>query len=986
MPAKAKTGSARTRRPYKVFVSSTYLDNKERRKIVRDSIAMADMEWLGMEIFTASTHPTVEECRRLAGEADLLVGIIAWRYGWQPEGQDKSITEIEYDASEERIMFQLESSVKVNPEEDFDPEPGRWEKQKKLAAFKKRFSKDQMPAYFNESNLGTKVLLALNKWREEREPQPKPEPLPENFVVPMPDSDLETQIKAYSQKADSLHANLPVAGFATQLKVPIDVADIYVPLRAMLDLRGVAGKQFADALDAEKRLKERDADLEISVPEAFSQSEMRGQRGIVILGDPGSGKTTHLKRLLLWCLRNGARTVDLPDGMLPVFLPLRELEKIDLGLDAFIQSQLNSTHLQTPAGFGENLLQRGNLLFLLDGLDEVADEQERAQVGGWINEALKSHPTCRFVVTCRFAGYSPGVRLSEDFLEMHLRPLTEDQVAAFVHNWYKIVEKGLAKDPAQAEGIAAEKADSLVQRLREPDFRARRVFELTRNPLLLTNICLVHRHRGSLPQKRARLYEECIDVLLEHWGGAKGLSIGVTAQAGRRALQPAALWLHDEEGRTRAKASELAPHIEPALKNVKWNRGTAEDFLRTIRDESGLLTGWDLEHYGFMHLGFQEYLAAREIRTRAFEDPQVLQELASHFGDSWWQEVGLLLLALEDPSLFVPYMREVLKQPAFAEYPQLVEMCLDDAAEISTKPFEELLRITPGKRKPLWVRQLAALRILEQLQPEAVERLKPELLQHPSDDIRRWFREKVAREEADVVVVQRAGYELVRIPGGKFMMGSPESEEDRYDDEGPQHEVGVEDFYLGRYPVTNEAYGRFLQENPKASEPEYWADRKFNQPRQPVVGMSWDDAQRYAAWADMRLPSEAEWEYACRAGTATRYNTGDEEKDLDRAGWYDDNSGMQLHPVGEKEANAFGLYDMHGNVREWVEDDWHDSYTGAPDDGSPWIDEPRGGSRVFRGGSFFDVARYCRSAGRSGYSPDDRGFILGVRLARSVEP
>ena len=88
-------------------------------------------------------------------------------------------------------------------------------------------------------------------------------------------------------------------------------------------------------------------------------------------------------------------------------------------------------------------------------------------------------------------------------------------------DWYKIVEKSLAQDPDQAEGIAVEKADSLVQRLGEPDFRARRVFELTRNPLLLTNICLVHRHRGSLPQKRARLYEECIDVLLEHWRGAK---------------------------------------------------------------------------------------------------------------------------------------------------------------------------------------------------------------------------------------------------------------------------------------------------------------------------------------------------------------------------------------------------------------------------------------------------------------------------------
>ena len=216
------------------------------------------------------------------------------------------------------------------------------------------------------------------------------------------------------------------------------------------------------------------------------------------------------------------------------------------------------------------------------------------------------------------------------------------------------------------------------------------------------------------------------------------------------------------------------------------------------------------------------------------------------------------------------------------------------------------------------------------------------------------------------------------------MMGSPESEEGRYDNEGPLYRVKVPDFYMGRYPVTNKEYGLYLQENPDSREPEYWANRQYNQPRQPVVGVSWDDANKYAKWAGLRLPTEAEWEYACRANTQTRYYPGDKEEDLDRAGWYYKNSGGQLHPVGEKEPNSFGLYDMHGNVWDWVEDYMHDNYNGGPNDGSAWIDSPRGSIRVFRGGSWNYVAQYCRSADRNAVSPDYRYYDLGFRLSRSV--
>lgn len=212
------------------------------------------------------------------------------------------------------------------------------------------------------------------------------------------------------------------------------------------------------------------------------------------------------------------------------------------------------------------------------------------------------------------------------------------------------------------------------------------------------------------------------------------------------------------------------------------------------------------------------------------------------------------------------------------------------------------------------------------------------------------------------------------------MMGSPESEKGRYDDEGPQHEVSVPEFYMGLSQVTNKQYGVFLAENTEVTEPKYWADRRFNQPEQPVVGVSWDDARKYAEWAGLRLPTEAEWEYACRAGTTTSYYLGDGEEHLERAGWYTSNSSEQSHPVGEKEMNGFGLYDMHGNVLEWCEDDWHDTYKEAPDDGSPWIDKPRGSYRVIRGGSWNGYAGFCRSSYRGYFDPSCGSNFLGFRL------
>jgi formylglycine-generating enzyme required for sulfatase activity len=231
----------------------------------------------------------------------------------------------------------------------------------------------------------------------------------------------------------------------------------------------------------------------------------------------------------------------------------------------------------------------------------------------------------------------------------------------------------------------------------------------------------------------------------------------------------------------------------------------------------------------------------------------------------------------------------------------------------------------------------------------------------------------------DMIRAEPSGYELLWIKGGTFLMGS-----NILDDEKPLHELTVSDFYMGRYPVTNEEYGRFIEAT-RYKKPLFWGQLRYNQRRQPVVGVGWEDAKEFAKWSGLQLPSEAQWEYGCRAGTTTQYYTGDSEEDLDRVAWYAKNSGNKLHRVGEKEPNLFGLYDMHGNVWEWCEDHWHYNYAGAPGDGSPWVDQKGGSGRVMRGGSWFGVAGLCRSACRYGGFPDFLDDDLGFRLVRLLD-
>lgn len=271
--------------------------------------------------------------------------------------------------------------------------------------------------------------------------------------------------------------------------------------------------------------------------------------------------------------------------------------------------------------------------------------------------------------------------------------------------------------------------------------------------------------------------------------------------------------------------------------------------------------------------------------------------------------------------------------------------------------------------------------------------------------------------------------EMVVLPAGQFTMGSPKDEKAwaaghggslaAVADEAPQHEVRVPSFAIGKYDVTRGEYAAFVRETNhlagdgcgrdsfkwnKDSGLSWQAPGFAQSDDDPVVCVSWEDAQAYVAWLNgkvrpgaadgpYRLPSEAEWEYAARAGSTTKFWWGDDDSQASSHAWYKDNSGGRTHPVGQKPANTFHLYDMVGNVWQWTGDCYAESYAAAPTDGrasQSGVSDPRPNGtgkcmRVDRGGSWLYPAWLLRSATRERNPADFRDRIMGFRVARTLE-
>mgnify|MGYP001313612791 CR=1 FL=1 len=398
----------------------------------------------------------------------------------------------------------------------------------------------------------------------------------------------------------------------------------------------------------------------------------------------------------------------------------------------------------------------------------------------------------------------------------------------------------------------------------------------------------------------------------------------------------------------------------------------------------------------------------RKIKEREFERKkhklvEKYEKYKDEFPDEFYEQaMNLLINEYEDPKKLTdfdakikPYLESLLEDKISLKIYVATVQCLNNGyikevqqKEIQQKEVQQ--REVQLENLPIIKRSLFAERIKKGISKKQIFFIVATFfivaiiclllsgfwdLSHPKD--------KINNSIGMEFVLINPGYYRMGFPVGNGTLVSQLQTGDLQkdflsDNQTPVHKVTIRNaFYLGKYEVTQKQWREVM-----ASNPSYFVDDDS-----PVERVSWDDAQEFVKKLNekekldkYRLPSEAEWEYACRAGTQTRYFFGNDESKLDKYAWYKNNSGLETHPIGQKKPNPWGLYDMHGNTWEWVQDEWHDNYSGAPSNGSAWV-SGNGSIRVVRGGGLSDNVNNCCSSTRlnakyDAYQCKDVGFRL----------
>ena len=518
-----------------------------------------------------------------------------------------------------------------------------------------------------------------------------------------------------------------------------------------------------------------------------------------------------------------------------------------------------------------------------------------------------------------------------------------------------------------------------------------RIHELAQNPFLLSIICFIFAKDRSLPQRRLELYEKCAVTLLTLYDEKQVDKVnGFTRRLKERVLEDLAHHFFCKE----VEEFAYAPLIEQVTQTLAamQQQHNEENILREIRENSGLLQKSD-DHHLFVHRTFYEYYVSCKMREAA---PEAILSRASQ---ARWEEPLRLYAAqiktTEAGTKFIQQLWEKDRALALRCYPDMDRVVEPELIKklLHQAKVEERVELVKGLPEKI-------------SEPDKIVETLRELFRWETNGEVIYWGAQILEERKDTpgarAIVgqkldegaaqryqQHIAKDMAQISGGTFKMGSPKNEAERNEaernEDETQHQVKVSDFLISRYQITNALYEKF--------DPSHRSrrDQYSNEDNQPVIYVNWYEAVMFCRWLGCRLPTEAEWEYACRAGTTTPFNTG-ENLTTEQAN-YDGNypykkfpKGKYLEktaPVGSYPPNAWGLCDMHGNVYEWCQD-WYDGkyYEVCKKQGV--VENPAGpetgSDRVLRGGSWFNGAQHCRSALRAHFSPAYRYYGIGFRL------
>ncbi len=722
----------------------------------------------------------------------------------------------------------------------------------------------------------------------------------------------------------------------------------------------------------------------------------------VILGDPGAGKTTLVRHLASELAREAGRT------WVPVFESLpRMLSEREWLFDRIARRLRRAGYAADglPAVL-EREANEGRLLLLLDGLDEVPSD-DREEVESILRAISTRWPRTPIVVTSRQIGYrKPG----GEFRELELLSLDESGRREFLARWFGR-QTGLADEERAAEALAVLREDS-------------NLWDVSGNPLYLTLLALLL-EQGTPPQRnRARLYDQIFELLLG--GKHKATPHPIEhPQLARNVLRLLSYKMTEEscdsEGRDAIETrlyQRGADLLRESLERVPRWRQSMRLLLDDIAERTGILGPHDGpgSDWRFWHRTFREALAAEELegQWKRGGAEAILNHAKQIAGaESLWAEPYALLTGrIQQPDqLVTALVREspALGLRALATAQGLQEATIIEVLDLATERADErgqvFLRLPEliGDGARAWrlidrlrrqTRNGADLFFLDLAAREAMHRY-PEQRREIESLLTRFFDHIPEPPQALLRYVDTPLDGRVEwwraVPSGTFWMGSPDGE-GRFT-EHPRDRQYLDGFQLSATVVTNAQYALF----DPAKSPWQWesvgAEELQNHPR---VGVTWYEAVAFCDWLSAsfewargaRLPSEAEWECACRAGTSTTFWSGDQEADLARVGWYEGNSALRTHLVGEKPANPFGFYDLHGQVAEWILDP-EQTYPIQPAAGtSPSSYESSKGNRReriasnfgLRGGCLWDPPDQCRSAWRYFRHPGDGLEVDGFRV------